>query len=56
LQNIGLIERLELTKETSVEIKRQQQIALATEENINKLREVYRVVATEGAMLYFLLI
>jgi dynein heavy chain len=24
--------------------------------NINKLREVYRIVATEGAMLYFLLI
>jgi len=53
LQNIELIERLELTKETSVEIKREQKIALATEDNISKLREVYRVVATEGALLYF---
>ena len=29
---------------------------MISEENINKLREVYRIVATEGAMLYFLLI
>jgi dynein heavy chain len=53
LQNIALIERLELTKETSNEIKRQQALAVIAEENINKLREVYRVVATEGAMLYY---
>ena len=29
---------------------------MISEENINKLREVYRLVAAEGAMLYFLLI
>jgi len=39
-----------------MEIKAQQAIALETEIKINSLREVYRRVAAEGAMLYFLLI
>lgn len=56
LTNIALIEQLEKTKETSTEIKRKQEQAVISEERINKLREVYRIVATEGAMLYFLLI
>jgi dynein heavy chain, axonemal len=56
LQNTALIEKLEQTKLTSTEIKIQQEEALVTEVNINKLREVYRLVAAEGAMLYFLLI
>jgi dynein heavy chain len=56
LDNKELIESLEKTKETSRVIKEQQAIAKETEININNLREVYRRVAAEGAMLYFLLI
>lgn len=56
LQNTALIESLEVTKKTSTEIKEQQAIAKETEIKINLLREIYRKVAAEGAMLYFLLI
>jgi dynein heavy chain len=56
LDNKELIESLEQTKETSNEIKEKTLIAEQTEININNLREVYRRVAAEGAMLYFLLI
>jgi len=56
LSNKALIESLEVTKKTSTEIKEQQAIAKDTEVKINILREVYRRVAAEGAMLYFLLI
>ena len=51
-----MIISLEVTKKTSNEIQLQQAIAKATEIKINTLREVYRRVAAEGAMLYFLLI
>jgi len=50
------VESLEVTKKTSTEIQKQQKIAKETETRINLLREVYRPVAAEGAMLYFLLI
>jgi len=56
LTNISLIESLEQTKTTSNEIKEQQAAAVITEVTINNLREVYRRVSAEGAMLYFLLI
>jgi len=56
LQNKALIESLEVTKKTSTEIQAQQANAKETEIKINTLREVYRRVAAEGAMLYFLLI
>lgn len=56
MQNTALIEGLEVTKKTSTEIQYQQEIAKVTEVEINDLREVYRRVAAEGAMLYFLLI
>jgi dynein heavy chain, axonemal len=56
LQNISLIESLEVTKTTSMEIQRQQIEATKTETTINIMREVYRRVSAEGAMLYFLLI
>ena len=56
LTNTALIESLEKTKETSKEIQEQQVIAKETEKKINISREIYRRVATEGAMLYFLLI
>lgn len=56
LQNFALIEQLEITKKTSIDISEQQATAKDTEIKINILREVYRRVAAEGAMLYFLLI
>lgn len=56
LTNITLIESLEVTKTTSTEIKMQQAEAVKTEETINIMREIYRRVSAEGAMLYFLLI
>lgn len=56
LENIALIESLEVTKKTSMEIQAAQEIAVKTEIEINVAREVYRRVAAEGAMLYFLLI
>jgi len=56
LTNITLIESLEVTKTTSTEIKEQQAEAVKTEETINIMREIYRRVSAEGAMLYFLLI
>ena len=51
-----MIISLEVTKKTSNEIQLQQAIAKETEIKINTLREVYRRVAAEGAMLSFLLI
>ena len=56
LENFALIEGLEVTKQTSTTIQEQQIIAKATEKTIAVSREVYRRVAAEGAMLYFLLI
>jgi dynein heavy chain len=47
---------LEKTKKTATDIAEQQRIAAITEKNINESREVYRPVAAEGAMLYFLII
>lgn len=56
LENFALIEGLEITKKTSTTIQEQQIVAKETEKTIAKSREVYRRVAAEGAMLYFLLI
>lgn len=56
LENVALIEQLEVTKETSNVIQEKQVQAKITEKEINESRELYRPVAAEGAMLYFLLI
>ena len=56
LQNKALIESLEVTKKTSMEIQKAQEVAKETEAIINLSREGYRRVAAEGAMQYFLLI
>lgn len=56
VENTALIESLENTKKTSTIISQQQIIAKETEITINTMREIYRRVASEGAMLYFLLI
>lgn len=56
LENTALIANLENTKKTAVEIALQSKIAKETEIEINKQREIYRPVASEGSMLYFLTI
>eukprot|EP00930_Biecheleria_cincta_P085161 TRINITY_DN7456_c0_g2_i1.p1 TRINITY_DN7456_c0_g2~~TRINITY_DN7456_c0_g2_i1.p1 ORF type:complete len:2485 (-),score=519.86 TRINITY_DN7456_c0_g2_i1:101-6748(-) len=54
LDNMPLIEGLEKTKETSRDIAVQVKEAQRTEEEINHSRELYRPVAAEGSMLFFL--
>merc|ERR1719382_1750534 len=56
LDNIPLIEGLEKTKATSKEIAIQVEQAQKTEVEINTSRELYRPVAAEGSMLFFLII
>jgi len=56
LDNIELITKLDLTKQTSIEIETKQKEAIVTQQTISREREIYRPVATEGAMLYFLII
>jgi dynein heavy chain len=56
LDNKELINNLEKTKLTAISIQEQAGEAKKTEENINAQREIYRPVASEGAMLYFLCI
>ncbi|PNW78281.1 hypothetical protein CHLRE_09g403800v5 [Chlamydomonas reinhardtii] len=55
LENIELIEGLEETKRTAVEIEEKVKLAKQTEIQIAKAREVYRPVATRGSLTYFLI-
>lgn len=55
LSDVPLIEGLEATKKTADEINLAVERGKETEEIINTAREVYRPVAAEGSMLYFLL-
>ena len=55
MEDIDLIENLEETKRTSTDIEVKVQQAKATEIDINKAREVYRMVATRGSLVYFLI-
>ena len=55
LSDIPLIEGLEATKKTQTEIMAAVELGKKTEIDINTAREVYRRVAVEGAMLFFLL-
>eukprot|EP00427_Karlodinium_veneficum_P066838 CAMPEP_0169313306 /NCGR_PEP_ID=MMETSP1017-20121227/4512_1 /TAXON_ID=342587 /ORGANISM="Karlodinium micrum, Strain CCMP2283" /LENGTH=195 /DNA_ID=CAMNT_0009407165 /DNA_START=30 /DNA_END=614 /DNA_ORIENTATION=- len=56
LDNAPLIEGLERTKATSSEIAEQVELAKTTEAEINVSRELYRLVAAEGSMLFFIFI
>merc|ERR1719473_1224151 len=56
LDNLPLIEGLEETKRTSKDIAEQVAAAKETEKSINVSREMYRPVAAEGSMLFFLII
>ena len=55
LSDIPLIEGLESTKKAAKEIATAVEVGKKTEIEINLAREIYRPVASEGAMLYFLL-
>lgn len=55
LSDVPLIEGLEETKAAAVKINAAVTEGKITEKKINEAREVYRPVATEGAMLYFML-
>lgn len=55
LSDIPLIEGLEATKKAAKEIAAAVDEGKKTEVAINLAREIYRPVASEGAMLYFLL-
>eukprot|EP00501_MAST-03F_sp_TOSAG23-6_P000341 GSMAST32.ASY1.ANO1.348.1 assembled CDS len=51
----SLIEGLEETKATAVEVEDALQEGKKTEAGINNAREVYRIVANEGSSLFFLI-
>jgi len=55
LSDVPLIEGLEATKQAAKEISIAVEEGKRTEIDINNAREIYRPVAAEGAMLYFLL-
>lgn len=55
LEDIELIENLEETKKTALDIEEKVRLGRETELNISKAREVYRPVATRGSLVYFLI-
>lgn len=55
LDKRDIIEQLDNTKTRAVEIEEQSIKAKETDIQINKQREIYRPVANEGSLLYFLL-
>ena len=55
LEDIELIENLEETKRTAMDIEDKVRQARSTEASISKAREVYRPVAARGSLVYFLI-
>ncbi|KAL0234370.1 hypothetical protein PCE1_001406 [Barthelona sp. PCE] len=56
LDDISLIDVLNKTKSTSKAVLQQLETAKVTEEKINQAREEFRVIATRGSILYFLIV
>ncbi|CRG99093.1 dynein heavy chain, putative [Plasmodium relictum] len=56
IDNISLINSLKTTKDTSINIQRQVEDSIKTESEINKTRELYRTLANEASIVYFILI
>ena len=55
LGDTALVENLEITKKTAIEIEQKVEEAKKTEKKINETRELYRPVAGRSSLLYFLL-
>jgi dynein heavy chain len=55
LGDTTLVENLEITKKTAVEIEHKVEEAKKTEKKINETRGLYRPVAARASLLYFLL-
>jgi len=55
LADTDLIENLEKTKKTALEIEKKVAVAKETAVSIDAAREAYRAVASRSSMLYFLL-
>ena len=55
LSDVPLIEGLEATKKTAIEINAAVEVGKKTQKEVGEAREAYRPQANEGAMLYFLL-
>jgi dynein heavy chain len=55
LDNYALVDGLETTKKTAIEILVQVKLAKETEDTINGMREKYRSVAQEASMLFFMI-
>ncbi|VTZ67411.1 dynein heavy chain, putative [Plasmodium chabaudi chabaudi] len=56
IDNISLINSLRTTKDTSINIQKQVADSIITETKINKTRELYRTLANEASIVYFILI
>jgi dynein heavy chain len=55
LGDTALVENLEITKVTAIDIEHKVEEAKKTEKKINETRELYRPVAARSSLLYFLL-
>ncbi|CAF0886754.1 unnamed protein product, partial [Adineta ricciae] len=55
LSDVALVENLEKTKSTAIEIEHKKNEAEKTSEQIDKTREVYRPAATRASLLYFIM-
>ncbi len=55
LGDTALVENLEITKSTAIDIEQKVEEAKKTEKKINETRELYRPVAARSSLLYFLL-
>jgi dynein heavy chain len=55
LGDTALVENLEVTKVTAIDIEQKVEEAKRTEKKINETRELYRPVAARSSLLYFLL-
>jgi dynein heavy chain len=55
LSDVALVENLEKTKTTAIEIEHKKNEAEKTSEQIDKTREVYRPAAARASLLYFIM-